>query len=206
MALKSCYECNKEISTKAIVCPQCGAPQNPVSGLVDKVKEKRGFFFNKVKNHLEMERIQKEMERIRKEYGDGNWIKQRPVQRKHYDNGKLKSETYYKNSGEIGYFGIKEGLQTFWHENGEKWFETYYKNGEIEGIVTIWYKNGQKAAEVYYKNGEKDGLEALWYEDGKQQYTRNNKNGTEHGIRKDWDEKGILRYEGNYIDGVEEIK
>ena len=27
MPLKPCYECNKEISTKAIVCPQCGAPQ-----------------------------------------------------------------------------------------------------------------------------------------------------------------------------------
>ena len=27
MPLKSCYECNKEISTKAIACPQCGAPQ-----------------------------------------------------------------------------------------------------------------------------------------------------------------------------------
>ena len=39
MALQSCYECNKEISTKAIICPQCGAPQNPVSGLVDKAKD-----------------------------------------------------------------------------------------------------------------------------------------------------------------------
>ena len=38
MALQSCYECNKEISTKAIMCPQCGAPQNPVSGMLDKAK------------------------------------------------------------------------------------------------------------------------------------------------------------------------
>ena len=41
MALRSCYECNKEISTKAIMCPQCGAPQNPVSDLMGKAK---GFF------------------------------------------------------------------------------------------------------------------------------------------------------------------
>jgi hypothetical protein len=40
MALQSCYECNKDISTNAILCPQCGAPQNPVSGLIDKAKEK----------------------------------------------------------------------------------------------------------------------------------------------------------------------
>jgi uncharacterized membrane protein YvbJ len=39
MPLKPCHECNKEISTKAIICPQCGAPQNPVSDLVDKAKK-----------------------------------------------------------------------------------------------------------------------------------------------------------------------
>ena len=39
MALQSCYECNKTISSKAIICPQCGAPQNPFLGLVDKAKE-----------------------------------------------------------------------------------------------------------------------------------------------------------------------
>jgi predicted amidophosphoribosyltransferase len=46
MALQSCYECNKEISTKAIMCPHCGAPQNPVSGLVDKTLN----VFKKFKN------------------------------------------------------------------------------------------------------------------------------------------------------------
>jgi hypothetical protein len=39
MALKSCYECNKNISSKAVMCSQCGVPQNPVSGLMDKVKD-----------------------------------------------------------------------------------------------------------------------------------------------------------------------
>jgi len=27
MSLKPCFECNKDISTKAVACPQCGAPQ-----------------------------------------------------------------------------------------------------------------------------------------------------------------------------------
>ncbi|MDP7611729.1 MAG: hypothetical protein QGH62_04710 [Nitrospinaceae bacterium] len=27
MPLKSCHECNAEISTKAVVCPRCGVPQ-----------------------------------------------------------------------------------------------------------------------------------------------------------------------------------
>lgn len=65
MALQSCYECNKEISTKAIMCPQCGAPQNPVSGLADKVKD--GFLgktFNKVKNSIREIARNKIVERI----------------------------------------------------------------------------------------------------------------------------------------------
>ena len=57
MALKSCYECNKKISTKAIMCPQCGAPQNPVSGLMDKAK---GFLAKK----KDEARKEKEKERI----------------------------------------------------------------------------------------------------------------------------------------------
>jgi hypothetical protein len=51
MSLQSCYECGKEISSKAIMCPQCGAPQNPVSGLIDKTKRffakrEKGFLFS----------------------------------------------------------------------------------------------------------------------------------------------------------------
>ena len=67
MALQSCYECNKEISTKAIMCPQCGAPQNPVSGLMDKAKEKIGKTFKKVKE--EIKEIQEERD-FNKEGGE----------------------------------------------------------------------------------------------------------------------------------------
>jgi uncharacterized membrane protein YvbJ len=49
MALQSCYECNKEISSKAIICPQCGAPQNPVSGLADKAKKTVSSLLDKAK-------------------------------------------------------------------------------------------------------------------------------------------------------------
>ena len=73
MALQSCYECNKKISTKALMCPQCGAPQNPISGLVDKAKD--GFLgktFNKVKNNIKQvaankivtRRIEEDLERV----------------------------------------------------------------------------------------------------------------------------------------------
>ena len=65
MALQSCYECNKEISTKAIICPQCGAPQNPVSGLVDKAKD--GFLGKAFKNLKEnaTKAIDRKMEEVK---------------------------------------------------------------------------------------------------------------------------------------------
>ncbi len=63
MAIQSCYECNKDISTKAIICPQCGAPQNPVSGLMDKAKGFLSKNLKKIEKELEMKRTEKEMER-----------------------------------------------------------------------------------------------------------------------------------------------
>ncbi len=63
MAIQSCYECNKDISTKAIICPQCGAPQNPVSGLMDKAKGFLSKNLKKIEKELEMKRAEKEMER-----------------------------------------------------------------------------------------------------------------------------------------------
>jgi hypothetical protein len=58
MSLQSCYECGKEISSKAIMCPQCGAPQNPVSGLIDKTKR----FFTKWKEEKQKEKEEKQKE------------------------------------------------------------------------------------------------------------------------------------------------
>jgi NMD protein affecting ribosome stability and mRNA decay len=63
MALQSCYECGKEISSKAIMCPQCGAPQNPASDLVDKTKG----FFSKRKEEKQKEREEQEFYERREE-------------------------------------------------------------------------------------------------------------------------------------------
>ena len=82
MALQSCYECNKEISTKAVMCPQCGAPQNPVSGLIDKAKsglaksglidkaKEGGGFLRKTFNHLTEYPERKLLEDL-----DSEWMK-----------------------------------------------------------------------------------------------------------------------------------
>ena len=52
MALQSCYECNKEISTRAIICPQCGAPQNPASGSIDKFFEWLMSYFSDIPERI----------------------------------------------------------------------------------------------------------------------------------------------------------
>ena len=78
----------------------------------------------------------------------------------YYENGKLKSETHYKN-------GEKDGISTYWREDGTKENEWHYAAGKLNGVSTSWYKNGQKSSEIHYKDGEKDGFDTKWREDGK---------------------------------------
>jgi antitoxin component YwqK of YwqJK toxin-antitoxin module len=60
----------------------------------------------------------------------------------------------------------KEGLFTFWHENGQKKSEGTYLNGLIEGVFTVWHENGQKKSEGTYLKGRKEGVFTYWNEDG----------------------------------------
>ena len=121
------------------------------------------------------------------------------VKREYLDNGKLRSETHYKD-------GKKEGLHTVWYKTGEKWYVYHYKNGRPEGLATVWYKNGEKKEEVHFKNGKQEGLGTSWYETGRKKFIKHYKNGKENGLRKEWNEDGTLTSEGNFVDDVEEIK
>ena len=64
-----------------------------------------------------------------------------------YDSGQVKGIGRFKE-------GKPDGLQTAWHENGQKWNETTFKDGKEDGPFTEWHDNGQKAAEGTYKDGE----------------------------------------------------
>jgi hypothetical protein len=59
------------------------------------------------------------------------------VKREYWGNGKLKSETHYKD-------GMKEGLRIKWYENGKKKSEGNFKNGLQHGLWIWWNKNGTK--------------------------------------------------------------
>ena len=69
------------------------------------------------------------------------------VKKKYWKNGKLKSETHYKNAEE-------EGLSTRWHKNGNKQLETHYKNGKKEGHETYSYITVEKKTQNNIKNVE----------------------------------------------------
>ena len=89
----------------------------------------------------------------------GSVYGQEEVKKEYWGNGKLQSETHYKN-------GKKEGLMTTWYETGEKKYETHYKNRKREGLATWWYRNGNKETERHFKNGIENGVRKEWDEDG----------------------------------------
>ena len=49
---------------------------------------------------------------------------------------------------------------------GEKEFEGSYKDGKKDGLWTFWWDNGQKKKEATFKDGERDGKWTEWYETG----------------------------------------
>jgi antitoxin component YwqK of YwqJK toxin-antitoxin module len=58
-----------------------------------------------------------------------------------------------------------DGLNTVWHENGQKKQEITYKNRKKDGLQTEWYENGQKCIERIYQMGEVTSVKE-WNEDG----------------------------------------
>jgi len=73
----------------------------------------------------------------------------------------------------------KNGLDTEWYENGNKWYELIFKDGEKNGLDTEWYLNGAKRIEEHYKNGVKDGRWTRWSKDGEKIYEKHFKGGNE---------------------------
>lgn len=69
----------------------------------------------------------------------------------YYDDGiKLNALIQFKG-------GKRNGLESSWHENGQKSFEGNYKDGKKEG-ETQWYENGQVKAKFSYQDGKIEGL------------------------------------------------
>jgi antitoxin component YwqK of YwqJK toxin-antitoxin module len=87
--------------------------------------------------------------------------------------------------------GEKDGLWTWWYEDGQKRKEETYKDGKRDGLLTGWYENGQKWYEEIYKYGELDGKSTFWYKNGQKGYEKTYKDGKKISS-KNWDEDGNL--------------
>ena len=130
----------------------------------------------------------------------GSVFGQEEVKKEYWENGKLRSETHYKN-------GKKDGLTTLCSEDGRTG-ELEYKNGKLNGLKTTWYEHDstRKRSRTRYKNGKKDGMAVEWYPSGRKKSTSHYKNDIENGFRKEWDKSGKLIYQGNFVDGNEVIE
>ena len=76
-----------------------------------------------------------------------------------YPNGLKKREVTFVN-------GLKEGVETIWHENGQKTSEGPYVNGTAEGTHTNWDEHGQKEIEGTVVNGKLAGTVISYAENG----------------------------------------
>ena len=78
--------------------------------------------------------------------GNGFVYGQEPeVKKEYWENGKLKSETHYKN-------GKFDGPWIVWSESGQKRFEGHFKDGKLDGLLIVWSESGKKKTEKHYKN------------------------------------------------------
>ncbi|MDP7128830.1 MAG: penicillin-binding transpeptidase domain-containing protein, partial [Candidatus Marinimicrobia bacterium] len=118
-----------------------------------------------------------------------------------YDNGSLKSITYFNKTQ---YYGILFVKHEEYDENGYLDYEQIYKDGKRwDGKWTEWYENGQKRYERTYKDGKEDGKWTEWYSDGKKQYEGTYKGGRKNGIWTYWYENGEKIFKGTYLNGKE---
>lgn len=58
-----------------------------------------------------------------------------------------RQETNYTN-------GIKDGVQKYYHDNGNLAWELNYKNGVTDGASKMYYENGNLKSDVFYKDGK----------------------------------------------------
>ena len=84
--------------------------------------------------------------------------------------------------------GMREGVWTYWHDNGQKQSEGTYKNDKQEGVWTRWHQNGKEQSEQTYKNGKPDGVWTWWDDKGNVEKTETCKSGKEwEGVFTRWD-------------------
>ena len=105
-----------------------------------------------------------------------------------YPNGNMKQVWNWKN-------GYKDGLQSYWFENGQLFYEGIFVDGLKEDKWTWWYEDGTKEMEKSYKNGRLDGLWRWWNETGELMKSGTYVNGMKQGMWNYYYDKGQKYFE-----------
>ena len=106
----------------------------------------------------------------------------------------------YAIQGEIKN-GVKYGVETSWHKNGQIMKKGNFIDGKEEGNWAVWYENGQITAKGNFIDGKEDGKFTSWYENGQKWGEGNFIDGKEDGKFTSWYENGQIEAEAIYKDG-----
>ena len=106
-----------------------------------------------------------------KEYDINHVLEKKGVYIKKFSDEEVNGSVYQMFGDikmDLGYIknGKKEGLWTWWFENGEKKNEGSFKDGLEFGLWTYFYENSQKQIEGIYTDWEKVGKWTYYNEDG----------------------------------------
>ncbi|MGM0650176.1 MAG: toxin-antitoxin system YwqK family antitoxin [Bacteroidota bacterium] len=115
------------------------------------------------------------------------------VVEKRYDDGKIRTLHYYRDSN--NYF-----VRKLWPD-GEDYIRGWIENGEREGDWFSWYKNGVLWSSGKYENGLRQGKSKSYFEDGSVRQVQEYKNDKPHGTWVFFDEQGNRIIEVDYDEG-----
>jgi len=115
----------------------------------------------------------------------GSVYGQEEVKKEYWDNGKLKSETHYKN-------GNLDGRTTEWYEDGEVKSVGYYDNDKLEAKREFW-DNSELKSEYSFKDEKLDGVKREFWDNGELKSVSNYKDGKLNGKKTEWYEDGEVK-------------
>ncbi|MEO7045430.1 MAG: hypothetical protein ABI091_09020 [Ferruginibacter sp.] len=118
-----------------------------------------------------------------------------------FDNGITQATGSFNDAGK------KNGLWTYYYDNGQVKEKTNAINGLANGLAEGWFDNGNKRYNEKYIDGKVNGIQTIYYYNGKVKSIINYKDDLKNGIQKYFDYKGQLsstqttvddKLEGNY--------
>jgi len=171
MSLVSCYECSKEISDKASVCPNCGAPRG------------RGWF----KDYYEDRPLLREGGHFRGQR-DGKY-------KEYFEDGEVAVLGEYASGKRIGIWTRFHENGSVWK------IQQFDESAESEFMVGEYrenYDNGQLQQRGFYQEGRRNGLWIEHYDNGQVREKVTWKDDHRHGPYEEYEKSGALKSKGMF--------